>query len=117
MKKAVGKPNSDEFALQSSRGTARAVDEENPLCATPRVILSREQEASVPKPEGRPPLAVGSRGGCRNVTFMWHVIARFQLASPAKWEKICKQIGPPMAVEGLIFGKANPSASYLGTSP
>ena len=47
----------------------------------PRVI---SEKARRPKPEGRPPLAVGSRGGCRNVTFMWHVIARFQLASPAK---------------------------------
>ena len=29
-RKAVGKPNGDEFALQGSWGTARAVDEESP---------------------------------------------------------------------------------------
>ena len=50
----------------------------------PRVILSREQEASVPKPEGRPPLAVGSRGGCRNVTFMWYMIAHLPVCLPQR---------------------------------
>ena len=47
----------------------------------PRVILSREQEASVSKPEGRPPLAVGSRGG-RDVTFIRKVIA-YHFVDPA----------------------------------
>ena len=78
MKKAVGKPNGDEFALQSSRGTAIAVDEESPLCAFPRVISEKALPA-----EARRATALGgriSRG--RDVTFIWKVIA-YHFVDPA----------------------------------
>jgi len=41
-----------------------------------------------------------------SVIMFFRMIVGLLLASPVKWEKICKQIGPPMAVEGFIHRSA-----------
>ena len=50
-----------------------------------------------------------------SVIMLFRMIVGLLLASPVKWEKICKQIGPPMAVEGFL--QIRPRERWMRRAP